>query len=352
MYFSGLGTATPTTRYTKAECLTAFQASDWFGRLDARSHLIARTVLQRDNGIATRHLALDSLAESFAIDPDTLARRFLTHAPALATRAAERALDAAALGAKQIDAVVVSTCTGYLCPGLTGYVLERLGLRADVQAYDLVGHGCAAALPNLQLASTLLAPERCEHVLSVCVEVSSAAMYLDNDPGVLISACLFGDGAGAAVLSRSPRTTGRRVEWLDGTSLIVPAERNALMFEQRGGMLRNILTRAVPALAAEYAARVLLTVLERRGLTADDIAAWIMHAGGRDVLLALEQRLDLNPDELRYSAAMLREYGNLSSAFVFFVLEAALADDAPGGHWWLSSFGAGFSCYGALLQVQ
>ena len=111
-------------------------------------------------------------------------------------------------------------------------------------------------------------------------------------------------------------------------------------------------SNSVPALAAEYAARVLLTVLERRGLTADDIAAWIMHAGGRDVLLALEQRLDLDPDELRYSAAMLREYGNLSSAFVFFVLEAALADDAPSGHWWLSSFGAGFSCYGALLRVQ
>ena len=73
-----------------------------------------------------------------------------------------------------------------------------------MQAYDLVGHGCAAALPNLQLASTLLAAGRCEHVLSVCVEVSSAAMYLDDDPGVLISACLFGDGAGAAVLSRSP----------------------------------------------------------------------------------------------------------------------------------------------------
>ena len=352
MYFSGLGTATPTTVYTKAECLAAFQASEWFGRLGARSHLIARTVLQRDNGIETRHLALDSLAESFAIDPGTLARRFLAHAPVLASQAGERALAAAALDAARIDAVIVSTCTGYLCPGLTGYVIERLGLRPDVQAYDLVGHGCAAALPNLQLASTLLATERSEHVLSVCVEVSSAAMYLDDDPGVLISACLFGDGAGAAVLSRSPRTTGRRVEWLDGASLIVPAERSALMFEQRDGMLRNVLTRAVPTLAAEYAARVLSTVLERAGLTDDDIAAWIMHAGGRDVLLALEQRLDLDANDLRYSAAMLREYGNLSSAFVFFVLEAALADPAPGGHWWLSSFGAGFSCYGALLQVQ
>jgi alkylresorcinol/alkylpyrone synthase len=352
MYFSGIGTATPPTRYTKAECLAAFQASDWYGRLSPRSHLVARTVLQRDNGIETRHLALNSVAESFVIDPDTLARRFLAHAPSLASSAAGRALAAAAIDATQVDAVIISTCTGYLCPGLTGYVIERLGVRPDVQAYDLVGHGCAAALPTLTLAQTLLASGRCEHVLVVCVEVSSAAMYLDDDPGVLISACLFGDGAGAAVLSRVPRNTGRRVEWLDGTSLIVPAERNALMFEQRSGMLRNILTREVPALAARYAAEVLLTVLQRNGLTSADIAAWIMHAGGRDVLLALEKRLDIDATQLRYSSGVLREYGNLSSAFVFFVLEAALTDAAPDGHWWLSSFGAGFSCYGALLRVQ
>ena len=81
MYFRGLGTATPPARYTKAECLAAFQRSDWFARLDSRSHLIARTVLQRDNGIEARRLALDSLDEVFAIDPDTLDRRFLAHAP-------------------------------------------------------------------------------------------------------------------------------------------------------------------------------------------------------------------------------------------------------------------------------
>ncbi len=352
MYIRGIGTATPAARYTKAECLAAFQASEWFGRLDARSHLIARTVLQRDNGIEARRLAIDSLAEVFAIDPDTLARRFLTHAPALATRAAARAIAEAGLEPADIDAVVVSTCTGYLCPGLTGYVIERLQLRSDIQAFDLVGHGCAAALPNLQLAHALLSTDPCKHVLSVCVEVSSAAMYLDDDPGVLISACLFGDGAGAAILSRQPQPVGRRIEWIDSTSLIEPAKRKALMFEQRAGMLRNILTRAVPELAAEHAQGVLRTVLARAGLDTSDVSAWIMHAGGRDVLLALERRLALEAADLRYSAAMLREYGNLSSAFVFFVLEAALADGAPGGRWWLSSFGAGFSCYGALLRVQ
>ncbi|HEX7499872.1 MAG TPA: 3-oxoacyl-[acyl-carrier-protein] synthase III C-terminal domain-containing protein, partial [Polyangia bacterium] len=157
---------------------------------------------------------------------------------------------------------------------------------------------------------------------------------------------------GAAVLARQAGPSGRRIEWKDSTSLVEPAERRALMFEQRDGMLRNILTRAVPALAADYAQRVLGTVLDRAGLNPGDVGTWIMHAGGRDVLQALEKRLELRQGDLRYSAAMLREYGNMSSAFVYFVLEAALADDAAAGWWWLSSFGAGFSCHGALLEVQ
>ena len=176
-------------------------------------------------------------------------------------------------------------------------------------------------------------------------------MYLDNDPGVIISACLFGDGAGAAVLSRSGGT-GRQVVWKDSSSLLEPGQRKALMFEQRDGMLRNILTRAVPGLAAQAAHEVLDTVLGRAGLQTTDLRAWILHAGGRDVLLAVEREVGLDPQALRHSAAMLREYGNLSSAFVYFVLQAALADDVADGWWWLSSFGAGFSCHGALLRVS
>ena len=352
MHILSVATANPPARYTKAECLLAFEKSAWFARLDSRAHFIARTVLQRDNGIEARRLAVNALDEVFQIDPDTLSQRFLAHAPWLAAQAGQRALAKAGLQASQVDAVVVSTCTGYVCPGLSGHVVERLDLRPDVQAFDLVGQGCAAALPNLMLGKALLATGTCAHVLSICVEVSSAAMYLDNDPGVLISACLFGDGAGAAVLARQPSASGRRIEWKDSTSLVEPAERRALMFEQRDGMLRNILTRAVPGLAADYAQRVLGTVLDRAGLHPGDVSAWILHAGGRDVLQALEKRLELQPADLRYSAAMLREYGNLSSAFVYFVLEAALADDAAPGWWWLSSFGAGFSCHGALLAVQ
>src|SRR5205823_3117596 len=104
-------------------------------------------------------------------------------------------------------------CTGYLCPGLTSYVAEALGLRSDVIPFDLVGQGCAAALPNLRAAESLVASKRAGNVLSVCVEVCSAAMYLDRDLGVLVSACLFGDGAAAAVCSTKPAQGTRSVRW-------------------------------------------------------------------------------------------------------------------------------------------
>lgn len=350
-FLRGISTAVPENRYTKAECLVGFESSDWFNKLGRRSHVIARTVLQRDNGIDARRLAVEKLEDVFEIDPDTLSQRFLLHAPALGANAAGQAIRNAGLNAADIDAVVVSTCTGYLCPGLSGYVVERLGLRTDVQAYDLVGQGCAAALPNMQLGRALLGGGNCQNVLSVCVEISSAAMYLDDDPGVLISACLFGDGAGALVLSREPGPHARPIEWTDSSSLLLPDHRNALKFESRAGMLRNILTREVPQLAAENALAVFKTVLDRAAVKPAEMRAWIMHAGGRDVLQAIEEHFELEKSDLRYSAAMLREYGNLSSAFVYFVLAAALEDGAPDGWWWLSSFGTGFSCHGALLKV-
>src|SRR5207249_11223846 len=113
----------------------------------------------------------------------------------LAAAAGSCALTDGALDASAIDAVIVSTCTGYLCPGLTSYVSERLGLRRDVLALDFVGQGCGAALPNLRTAQALLASGRRGCVVSVCVEACSAAFYGDEDPGVLVSACLSGGGA-------------------------------------------------------------------------------------------------------------------------------------------------------------
>jgi alkylresorcinol/alkylpyrone synthase len=296
-------------------------------------------------------LALESLDEGFNLTPDALHARFARHAPALATEAAQRALENAAISSSDVDALQVSTCTGYLCPGLTSYVAERLGLRSDVLGLDLVGQGCGAAIPNLRTAEALVASGRAKVVLSVCVEVCSAAFYLDDDPGVLISACLFGDGAGAAVLAGEPGAN-RRIAWRSADSHLDPSVRECLRFETRDGMLRNILGAEVPAIAARQVTRLLHESLANSNLRLEDISGWIVHPGGRDVLTAIHREVGLPETALKRSADILKEYGNLSSPSVLFVLQRALAEDAPGGHWWMTSFGAGFSCHGALLEVS
>ena len=350
MFITALGTAVPERSFTQRDCWEALGHTE-HEALTPRIRAVLHGILTHDNGIERRSLELEHLEEGFALDPDTLHRRFVKHAPALASSAAAAALREAGLRASDVDALIVSTCTGYLCPGLTSYVSEALALRPDVVALDLVGQGCGAALPNLRAAQALLATRGCEHVVSVCVEVCSAAFYLDGDLGVLVSACLFGDGAAAAVCSRAPRTAGRRVEWKAATSLTDPSKRDALRFEQRGGMLRNILTLPVPALAADYARRVLDTCLQQEAIEQARIGTWVLHAGGRKVLDELLQRLVLDDADLGWSRATLREYGNLSSPFVLFVLDAALRGKTPPGLWWMTSFGAGFSCHGALLEV-
>jgi predicted naringenin-chalcone synthase len=350
MFITGLGTAVPPQCYAQRECWEELLRSARFHQLHPRSRAILKKVLNGSNGIATRHMALENLGQAFELTPDVLQARFALNAPALATEAAQLALANSGNRADEIDDLVISTCTGYLCPGLTSYVSERLGCRPDVLTLDLVGQGCVAALPNFCTSEALLAAGRCQRVLSICVEVCSAALYFDDDPGVLISACLFGDGGGAAVLANDPG--GKRpVQWKANGSLLQPNSRNLLRFEHKAGMLRNILTPQVPVVAAQHAATVLDQVLARAGVRREHVKGWVMHPGGRDVLLALREQLGLSDHDLRWSAAVLRDFGNLSSASVFFVLQAALGDSTPSGYWWLSSFGAGFSCHGALLEV-
>jgi alkylresorcinol/alkylpyrone synthase len=353
MFIKGLGTATPEWRYTQDECYRALETSPLFPALGCRSQALLRKVLRGRNGIETRHLALASLEEAFQVDPDTLHARFVAHAPQLASRAARRALENAGVPAADIDGLVISTCTGYLCPGLTSYVIELLGLAPDVLALDLVGQGCGAAIPNLRTAVALLAGGQCRHVLSICVEVCSAAFYLDSDPGVLISACLFGDGAGAAVLGTEAGNSGHpSLRWRVSASHTETADRDLLRFEQRQGLLRNILKPEVPDRAGLHARRVFEKVAGAGEVATGDIRRWIFHPGGRDVLISLRQTFGLTEEQVAASARVLQRYGNLSSASLYFVLQEALSNAPVGGPWWLSSFGAGFSCHGALLDVN
>ena len=341
MYLHALATAVPPASYTQAECWEIAQRSPLRARLSKRSMMILKAVLASEHGIARRHIALPDVENVFDLTPDELNAAFRREAPRLAGRALTAALGKAGVRPEELDALLVCTCTGYLCPGVSSYAAEQLGLRPNAILQDLVGLGCGAAIPTLRAASHLLAAHPEATVACVAVEICSAAFYLDDDPGVLISACLFGDGAAATIWRSTPAAHPLRA--FDFSSAHFPRDRDKIRFEQRGGKLRNLLHRSVPELAAGAVGRL----WEARG--ARPVSRVIAHTGGRDVLQAIAPIVE--PHSLDASARVLRNCGNMSSPSVLFALEETLKEEHPNGNgdFWLVSFGAGFSIHSCRI---
>lgn len=347
MYLHALSTALPSSTFTQSECWDIVQRSEARQRLSRRSMLTLRTILRHDSGISTRSFAVPDIERVFSLTPDELNESFRVEAPQLAARALDSALTQSGLVADQLDALLICTCTGYLCPGVTSYVAEQLGLRSDAFLQDLVGLGCGAAIPTLRAAEGILSAQPSALVACVAVEVCSAAFYLDDDPGVLVSACLFGDGAAATIWSNTPGPHGLRCGGF--STLHQPANRDRIRFEMRQGKLRNLLHSSVPALAAAAVGQLLTA--ERTLPGSRPISCIIAHVGGRDVLDALEETCA--GYDMGASRHVLRECGNMSSPSVLFALERALLDGLPDekGDWWLTSFGAGFSAHGCRVGL-
>lgn len=342
MFLQSIQCEAPPASFTQEDCLAILRESERFHRLKDRSkHLLAK-ILAGPGGIEKRHFAMPEVERLFDLDAAELNRGFEREAPRLAAGALEGAMRKAGVSPAEVDALLVCTCTGYLCPGVSSHVAERLGLRPDVFLSDLVGLGCGAAIPMLRQAESFARADPEATIACVAVEVCSAAFYLDDDPGVLVSLCLFGDGAAATLWrgrDRSPEGDGVRCGGFD--TLHVPEDRHLLRFENEGGKLRNRLHRSVPERAAA-AVRELYD--RRRKGDGDGTEEVVSHAGGRDVLDAVAGALGRG--DLPESREVLRDYGNMSSPSVLFALDRFLAGKNGGPmSVWASSFGAGFSCH-------
>jgi len=334
MYLESIASSLPHHTFTQPECLDALQATGILDELTPRSRLLMEKVL--GNGIAAidqRHFCLPEIGPVVGKGAQELNEYFEREAPVLAGRALEKALEKAGLKAEELDALLICTCTGYLCPGLTSHVAEQLGLADNAYLQDLVGLGCGAAIPMFRAAKGVIAADPGAKVATVAVEVCSAAFYADNDPGVLISLCLFGDGASAAIWSGEPGEGKWQANHF--TTVHRPMQREKIRFVNAGGKLKNQLDKAVPGLAAEAVAEL----YSQRSGDPDRVLA---HSGGRDVIDALEGVL---PHQLEETREVLASCGNMSSPSVMFALEKALASSNGDKHWWLTAFGAGFAAH-------
>jgi predicted naringenin-chalcone synthase len=329
----GLGTAVPPYRVRQAEVGRWMAASlaerpalgRWLERLYARS------------GITTRYTCLpDVLAppEHSRLAPGTTPGAVLSTAERmevyarealpLAAAAAERALaDAAAATGEEAGSVaasithlVVVSCTGFYAPGPDLLLARQLGLSAAVER-TLVGFmGCAAAFNGLRLAGHIVAAEPSARVLVVAVELCSLHLQPGSDPVQLVVASLFGDGAAAAV-------AGSPVESAEG--LILAASASRVTPDSLGDMVWRIgdsgfilgISPDIPRAIGEAAPGMLRELLG----DPSQLGFWAVHPGGRAIVDRVGQVFGLAGADLAATRTVLRDYVNISSATILFVLE-------------------------------
>lgn len=347
IYLTSPGLAVPPFSVDQ-EFAATFMLGRYGEALSSRNRQVMTKVFAHP-GIRKRHFAFDDPACLVGEDPDSRAERFTRGARTLAAAASRDALAGAGIGPSDVSAVVVNTCTGYVCPGLSTYLIEDLALPRHARAYDLVGSGCGGAVPNLQLCRSLAEEKTGGAVLSVSVEICSATFQMGNDLGLIVSNALFGDGAAASVV----RAGEGPFACVDSASLFVPEYREHIRFVHKGGQLHNQLSVSLPRLLGPRVAQLVSTLLGAHGLAPREIAHWALHPGGENIIAAVQGSLSLSDAQMRHSRKVLAEYGNMSSASVWFVLKEILDGGVSPGEWCVMlAFGAGLSVHGYLLRAR
>jgi len=323
-----------------------FMRKSYSNRLTSRSLSLIHTVFSHPS-IKKRHFAIDSTDTLVNEEPDARMARFTQWSVELSARAIQKALARAGLSVGDVTGLVVNTCTGYICPGISTYLIEKLGLSRSIRTYDLVGSGCGGAIPNLQVAEALLKGNGGGVVVSASVEICSATLQMDNDISLILSNALFGDGAAAAVLWEKPEG----LEMVASAGRYVPEQRDTIRYIHKNGQLYNQLSLKLPQLVNKAAAAVVADVLKSHSLVVKDIKHWAVHTGGEKIINAVRDEIGIPEERLSATRKVLSEYGNMSSPTVWFVLDELLQQGIAPNEWCVMlAFGAGLSAHAFLFR--
>ncbi|WP_327351478.1 type III polyketide synthase [Streptomyces sp. NBC_01304] len=253
-----------------------------------------------------------------------------------------RALADADLTAADIDVIIYVSCTGFMMPSLTAWLINNLDFRSNTRQIPIAQLGCAAGGAAVNRAHDFCTAYPEANALIVSCEFCSLC-YQPTDLGVgnLLSNGLFGDGVAAAVV-RGQGGTGISLE--RNGSYLVPDTESWIMYDVRSTGFHFQLDRRVPG-TMEPLAPALKEMAVQHGWDASELDFYIIHAGGPRILDDLSKFLGVPPEAFRFSRATLTEYGNIASAVVLDALrrmfdEGGAQDTARG---LLAGFGPGIT---------
>ena len=273
---------------------------------------------------------------------------YVEHALDLSEKAARRALDRAGVDPSDVGAIFFVSTTGISTPSLDSMLIFRLGLSQHVRRVPIWGLGCAGGAAGLGRAADYARAYPQKPVLLVGVELCSLTFLRgDRSKSNLVGMSIFADGAAAALLGQE----GSGPEIYGGYSTTWPDTRDVMGWDLIDDGLQVRFAKSIPQIVREKMHGNLESACNSLGLGLNDLRHFVLHPGGTKVLEAYEETLGIEPGGLDFSWEVLRNYGNMSSVTVLFVLERFLEScSAQDGRGVLSALGPGFSAEHVFFQ--
>ena len=336
----GIGTANPPIRLTQEQSfyVTGYQ-----------TERIRKIFLNSD--IDYRHLYFGG-TPNLAETSDQQNERYLSGSMKTGCRAIMNCLEAARASVNEVDLLAVCSCTGYVCPDVGSQLIAHMGFKRNVQRAAIIGLGCAGALPTLQRASDFVRTKPGRKALVLAVEICSACYYTDNTLETVIGNAICADGAAAFLLGGGVQKNDAYPQLIDFETFLETEQIREVGLQHRSGKLRIVLGASVQRLAGPMIERALEPLLQRHGLARSQIRFWVVHPGGRKIIDNVQRHFGMTDEQLRYSRSILRNYGNMSSPTVMFVLDEVVrtGDPRPGDWGIMIALGPGMAAEAALLK--
>lgn len=341
-----VATAVPDTRIDQSMAV-AFAREKFTGRIADLERLLP---LFEHAGIDTRYFAASQ--EWFFTEHDLAEKSamYAREATRLSAAAAEKALERAGIGATDVDYIIYVNTTGLATPSIDARLINVMGLRPDVRRTPIWGLGCAGGAAGFSHAHHYALAHPQAQILVVATELCGLTFLAeDTSKSNLVATALFGDGAAAAVVS-GDAIDGPGLETIATRSRFYPDSLDVMGWTVLQEGLQVVFAQRIPRIVEETAAEDVGAFLAAHDLKIADIEAFLLHPGGAKVLEAYEKALALAPAQLDLARGVLRDYGNMSSATVFYVIERYLEAHGTGngGHGLISALGPGF-CSESLL---
>ena len=310
------------------------------------------------SGIETRHVVVPDAEPSvstrfYPVDPSapspgTKQRMMLYKewSNKLSVAAVTDLLQSTGRSASSIDRLITISCTGFSAPNFDYHLITTLGLSPDVQRTHIGFMGCAASLVGFTSVLDSLRSGTGMPRTTLLVSVELCSLHLQTEPtrDNILANMIFADGCGAALFSTAPGVPAK-AELVRTFSHVFPASAHFMGWEIGDTGFEMMLSSQLPEIIAQQAAPVARQIIDRMGLTPGQIRHWALHPGGRAIIDALQTGLDLTNEQAEPSRAVLRRYGNMSSASILFVLKELFSRTRVQPDEWLCAiaFGPGLS---------